>query len=92
VSDKYAFIDAEYAAACAPSIERMCRWLQVSKSGYYEWLHRPPSPTAQRRKLLKIKIQTLFDASRATYGYRRVHQALLRDGERVGPELVRELM
>ena len=32
MSDKYAFIDAEYAAACAPSIERMCRWLQVSKS------------------------------------------------------------
>jgi putative transposase len=50
VSDKYALIDAEYAyiAACAPSIGRMCRWLQVSRSGYYEWLHRPASATAQR--------------------------------------------
>jgi putative transposase len=55
VSDKYAFIDAEYAAACASTIERMCRWLQVSKSGYYEWLNRPPSRTAQPRRLLKIK-------------------------------------
>ena len=45
MSDKYAFIDAEYAAAAAPTIERMCRWLQVSRSGYYEWLHRPASPT-----------------------------------------------
>jgi putative transposase len=92
VSDKYAFIDAEYAAGCAPTIERMCRWLQVSKSGYYEWLHRPPSATAQRRALLKIKIAALFEASDDTSGYRRLHAALVRGGERVGPELVRELM
>jgi putative transposase len=92
VSDKYAFIDAEYAAASAPTIERMCRWLRVSKSGYYEWLYRPPSPTAQRRERLKVKIQALFDASDGSYGYRRLHQALVRGGEPVGRELVRELM
>jgi transposase InsO family protein len=92
VSDKYAFIDAEYAAAAAPTIERMCRWLQVSRSGYYEWLNRPPSATAQRRELLKLKITALFDASDGTYGYRRLYQKLLADGERVGSELVRELM
>jgi len=93
VRDKYAFIDAEYAhTAEAPGIERMCRWLQVSKSGYYEWLHRTPSATAQRRQLLKIKIGALFEASHGCYGYRRLHQALLRSGEQVSPELVRELM
>jgi putative transposase len=92
VSDKYAFIDAEYAAACAPAIERMCRWLQVSKSGSYEWLHRPTSATAQRRELLKIKIKALFDASDGSYGYRRLHAALVAGGEQVGLELVRRLM
>jgi putative transposase len=92
VSDKFAFIDAEYATGCAPSIERMCRWLRVSRSGYYEWLHRTASATAQRRQLLKIKITALFEASDGTYGYRRLYQALLRSGEHVGPELVRELM
>jgi transposase InsO family protein len=92
VSDKYAFIDAEYAAACAPTIERMCRWLQVSRSGYYEWLNRPPSATTQRRELLKIKIQALFEASDGSYGYRRLHEKLVRGGEQVGAELVRELM
>jgi HTH-like domain len=92
VSDKYAFIDAEYAAACAPTIERMCRWLQVSKSGYYEWLNRPPSATTQRRQLLKIKIQALFEACDGSYGYRRLHAELVRGGEPVGSELVRELM
>ena len=92
MSDKYAFIDAEYAAVCAPTIERMCRWLQVSRSGYYEWLHRPPSATAQRRQLLKIKIEALFDACDGSYGYRRLHAELVRGGEKVGLELVRELM
>jgi putative transposase len=92
VSDKYAFIDAEYAAVCAPTVERMCRWLQVSRSGYYEWLHRPPSATAQRRQLLKIKIEALFEACDGSYGYRRLHAELVRGGEQVGLELVRELM
>jgi putative transposase len=96
VSDKYAFIDAEYAhaaaAACAPTISSMCRWLQVSRSGYYEWLNRPASATAQRRQLLKLKIKALFDASDGTYGYRRLHEELVRGGEHVGPELVRALM
>lgn len=92
MSDTYAFIDAEYAVGCAPSIERMCRWLQVSRSGYYEWLHRTPSATAQRRQQLKLKIEVLFEASDGTYGYRRLHAALLRSGDQVGEELVRQLM
>jgi putative transposase len=92
VSDKYAFIDVEYAAAGVPTVDRMCRWLQVSRSGYYEWLNRPPSATAQRRQLLKIKIKALFEACDGTYGYRRLHAALLGGGEPVGPGLVRELM
>jgi transposase InsO family protein len=70
----------------------MCRWLQVSRSGYYEWRHRTPSATAQRRQLLKIKIKALFEASDASYGYRRLHQALVAGGEQVGEELVRRLM
>jgi putative transposase len=70
----------------------MCRWLQVSKSGYYEWLNRPPSPTAQPRQLLKIKTQALFEACDDSYGYRRLHAELVRGGEPVGSELVRELM
>ena len=92
MSDKYAFIDAEYVAAGAPTVQRMCRWLQVSRSGYYEWLNRPPSATAQRRQLLKVKVEALFEASDGTYGYRRLHEALVSGGEPAGPELVRVLM
>lgn len=98
MSEKYEFIDGEYAApaaahaAGAPTIRHMCTWLSVSKSGYYEWRNRPMSATAQRRELLRQKIQELFDDSDGTYGYRRIHAALGRAGERVSPELVRRLM
>jgi putative transposase len=70
----------------------MCRWMEVSRSGFYEWRNRPESATAKRRETLKLKVKALFDANNAEYGYRRVHQALLRGGERCSPELVRRLM
>jgi putative transposase len=98
VSEKYEFIDVEYAAIIdnkiddAPTIGQMCVWLSVSRSGYYEWLNRPMSSTAERREDLKIKIEALFDYYDQTYGYRRLHAELVRAGEQVGPELVRRLM
>lgn len=99
MSEKYEFIDAEYAdnraaddAAAAPTITQMCAWLAVSKSGFYDWRNRPASATARRRELLKVKIKALFDASDGTYGYRRIHAQLARAGEQVGSELVRRLM
>jgi len=96
VTEKYEFIEAQYAdepAACdAPTIMQICEWLGVSKSGYYDWRTRPESVTAQRRELLKVKIVALFEANNEEYGYRRVHQALVRGGESVDDETVRQLM
>lgn len=76
----------------AYSVEFMCWMLDVSKSGYYEWRGRPDSATKQRREELKALIRQAFDASNATYGHRRIHAQLQRDGVRVGVELVRHLM
>lgn len=70
----------------------MCRWIEVSRGGFYEWRKRPESATHQRRELLKLKIRALFDANNEEYGYRRIHQALVRGGERCCAELVRRLM
>jgi putative transposase len=93
VSDVYEFIDAEYAtSAAAPAITRMCAWLEVSKSGYYEWRSRPESATAKRRTGLKLLIRKAFDDSDGTYGHRRVWSQLARWGVRAGLELVRALM
>lgn len=96
MTEKFEFIDAERAAAAQavqlPTVARMCALLEVSKSGFYEWRHRPVSAAQRRRELLADKIAALFETFDATYGYRRIHAELLRAGERVGPELVRKLM
>jgi putative transposase len=69
VSDVYEFIDAEYASSpAAPAIARMCAWLEVSKSGYYEWRSRPESATAKRREELKLLIAKAFEDSDARTG------------------------
>ena len=97
MSGKYAFIDAEYTAlareeAYAPTLARLCEWLEVSKSGYYDWRSRPQSAAAKRRKLLELKIKALFEANNAEYGYRRIHAELVRGGETVDDETVRKIM
>ena len=89
MTSKYEFIDAEkanYPVYC------MCEWLEVSKSGFYEWRDRAPSETEKRRKELKTVIQFIFTESDGTYGHRRVHAELARLGRHVGLELVRKLM
>ena len=60
----------------------MCSWLAVSSSGYYEWRSRPESATAQRRGRLKALIIVIFDDSDETYGHRRLHAELARQGQR----------
>ena len=88
MSDRYVFIDAEYAddqaraAGGAPTITCMCGWLGVSKSGFYEWRSRPDSVSARRRARLKLIIGKIFADSDGTYGYRRVAAELARQGVR----------
>jgi len=70
----------------------MCTWLGVSASGFFAWRSRPASATAQRREQLATLITAIFGVSDSTYGYRRVHAQLARQGVHCGPELVRHLM
>jgi putative transposase len=86
---RYEFIDAQKADY---PVVKMCAWLTVSTSGFYEWRARPASATAQRRDRLCLLIRTAFEDSEGTYGYRRVHAQLARWGELASPELVRALM
>lgn len=83
MSDKFEFIDAEYAANTITNTEpalpitKMCALLEVSRSGFYEWRGRPASATAERREELKLFIAKSFDESDGTYpgsqGHRRAH-------------------
>jgi transposase InsO family protein len=93
VTDVYEFIDAEYATRQnAPAVTQMCAWLDVSRSGFYDWRSRPESATARRQAKLKVAIRKVFADSDGTYGYRRIAAELARQGLAAGAELVRKLM
>jgi putative transposase len=97
VNARYEFIDAEKATTDEHGVRKytvvlMCEWMQVSTSGFYEWLVRPRSATATRRAHLRLLVAKAFEDSDETYGYRRVHAQLARWGEACTPELVRGLM
>jgi putative transposase len=97
VSARYEFIDVEKARTVAGggkkyTVVKMCEWMSVSTSGFYEWLGRPQSATAARREYLMLVIGKAFTDSDGTYGYRRLHAQLARWGEHCTPELVRALM
>lgn len=70
----------------------MCRLLDVSRSGFYDWECRGVSKQEQRREWLTERIRAVFTASHRTYGYRRVHAELSRQGVEVDDDLVRRLM
>jgi len=86
---KFEFIDTEKAFY---PITLMCVWAQVSRSGFYDWLARPASASAARRRDLEVLVAGVFEDSDGTYGYRRVHQELARGQVVCSPELVRLVM
>jgi putative transposase len=61
-------------------VAAMCRVLRVSRSGYHAWLQRPESPRRQANRGLLAHIKTAHARSRRTYGRRRIHAQLRREG------------
>jgi putative transposase len=61
----------------------MCRLLEVSRSGYYEWLGRPPRPPTDADKEVQDNIQRYFAQGRGTYGTRRIKHLLAQEGLQV---------
>lgn len=89
MSAKYALIDAE--KAFYPTA-RMCVWLSVSRSGFYEWAGRAPGIREQRRRALTGLVEAIFAHSRGTYGARRIAVVLARSGYPASVALVGRLM
>jgi putative transposase len=70
----------------------MCHVLEVSDSGYYEWLGREPSERHRRKDdLCDAAIKSYFQSNRI-YGYRKVHQDLLAAGVECCDETVRRAL
>ena len=90
---KYEYIDSlRNDPSESNPVWKMCRWLVVSTSGFYDWLKRPQSATAARRGVLAGRVGHFFAASDGTYGYRRIHADLIAEGVECSPELVRQIM
>jgi putative transposase len=70
----------------------MCRLLRVSRSGYYAWRARAPSPRTLSDRALTARIRVIHERSRGTYGAPRIHAELDAEGERVGVKRVARLM
>jgi putative transposase len=73
-------------------VRRMCRLLGVSPSGYYAWSRRKSSQHAQSDAELLLRIQTIYERSRGTYGAPRIHAELHACGELVSRKRVARLM
>lgn len=74
------------------SIEKMAQMLNVSRSGYYEFLFKGESTRAAENKQLKQRIRAIHEKSRKVYGSPRIHQELKREGEKVSRKRVARLM
>jgi putative transposase len=59
-------------------VARACRVLGVSRSGYYQWLSRPPSARSADDAALESEVKEVFHAHRGRYGAPRVRHALRR--------------
>ncbi len=86
---RFAFIEAERANV---PVERLCKMLGVSRSGFYASLKRPESAHAREDRRLRVLCKEAHERSRRNYGSPRVHQALQRKGVRVRRKRVVRLM
>jgi transposase InsO family protein len=62
----------------------MKRIMDVSASGYYAWLDRPPSNRAREEMRLEIEIKAAHKRTRETYGPERLQRELAEHNVKVG--------
>ena len=72
------------------SISEMCRFFEVSRSGYYDYTKRMDTPA--RELSLAEKIRECQEYCHNTYGYRRVHIWLDKQGIHKDPKTVLRIM
>jgi putative transposase len=75
-------------------VARMCRVLEVARSGYYDWLERrsDPGPCELRRQELLVQIRAEQELGRGVYGAPRIHAGLVARGVKVCRNTVAKLM
>ena len=73
------------------SVRTMCRCLRVQPSGFYAWLKAPLSARAQKDRRQTELLQKAWAESGEIYGYRKLHDDLVEQGESICPNRVARL-
>lgn len=74
------------------AVTLMCRVLEVSRSGYYDWRRRPPSARARANQHLTDTIRRIYEEHKGRVGAPRITGQLRAEGRRVGKKRVARLM
>lgn len=69
----------------------MCRCLRIQPSGFYAWLQAPLSKRAYEDKRQTELLQKAWAESGKVYGYRKLHDDLVEQGENICPNRVARL-
>ncbi len=72
-------------------VRTMCRCLRIHPSGFYAWLKNPLSRRAKEGARQTELIRNAWQASGKVYGYRKLHDDLLDQGETSCPNRVARL-
>jgi transposase InsO family protein len=86
----YPFVEAEKVEG--GNVTAACSLMEVSRSAFYDWAAHRPKGRRLADQALSERIRAVFDASRGTYGWPRVHQVLRREGVCVSRKRVARLM
>jgi putative transposase len=85
-------IESLHKQASDYSVSESCRALGVSRSGLYAQRNKPKRVRCLQDQKLRDQIGEVFAQSRATYGSRRVQQALAHQGQHCGRKRILRLM
>jgi len=71
-------------------VARLCRQLNVSRTGYLQWRRRRPSDRAIANRVLDAQVAAIHAEARQSYGRPRIVRVLQAQGVVVGHERVRQ--
>ena len=71
------------------SVSRLCRLLEVSRTGYLQWRGRPCSDRSLACRALDVQVAAIHAASKRSYGRPRIVRDLRNQGLLIGHERVR---
>jgi len=74
------------------NIQKACKILRISRSGYYDYLHRRKSKRVIENEALAEMIADIFHENKGRYGARRIQQVLVQRNVPVNVKRVSRLM